>query len=203
MALILCLVGLLILGLNSPQPRRSTITGELEAVAFGHIIPKWAFYVFGVPLLFGAHYLFTKLIDFIWREPENIQAEKVFAREDGGYVAWVPEEPGTPSPMEYKPPTLDEHTTAKEFLTIDPPNAMRTLLGVDTMKEIEEFDQLLIDWLRSAPAETLRNLIPTAEELKAARQLDDDAVYRLFQAHTERGIPSKEELEAITGEPYD
>lgn len=196
---------MLTLALTAPPPQRTIVNGQevVKVILFGYVVPKWAFVVIGLPLFAGVHYLLTKALDAAWPDGETVEVEKVFARADGGYVAWQPEVPGTASPMEYTPPTLDQYTTAREFLTTYPPNAMRTLLGVDTVKETMEFDQILEAWLRTAPEETLHDLLPVAQELQAAGLFDDDASYWLFQAHQIRGIPTKMEYEALTGESID
>jgi hypothetical protein len=138
----------------------------------------------------------------LWPVVEVIDVEKAYEGKNGMSIGWVPEVPGTPSPMEYEPWEPTPESTAEDFLLADEPNAMRVLiLGMDDAdNEYGDFMDGLDRWIAAAPESELRDLIPTAERLAGDPPhagTPEFIVKRVVMAHLDRGIPSREEVTAM------
>lgn len=195
--------GVIVIGvaLVLPRPEIVVIDGERVALikVFGWQIPRWAQIAVGCAVVFLLH----ELVAFVGRRlwPIKVKVQDVHQSPDGGLtVGWIPDEPGTRSPMEYTPWVATPETTAEEFLTAEAPNPMRAMVIGDGWDE--EFDDFLAAqdaWIAGASKETLHQLMPAAEGLTqgAPGSWVEEVVQRLVMAHDERGIPSREEIRAL------
>lgn len=114
-------------------------------------------------------------------------------------VTWVPDVPGTPSPMEYTPWVGTPETTAEEYLCVEGPNPMRVLMvgAEEADREDSAFWDAVEAWPAMAPEATLRDLLPTYDRISVGMSQEDkgDLVHRLLTAYDGRGIPTLEEIE--------
>lgn len=187
--------------LSMPSPEVEIVNGERVAVltAFGWKLPKWAQIAGIVVILILIQQIVARVGRAIW--PVKIEAEEIHRSDEHGMtIAWIPDEPGTPSPMHYEPWVGTAETTAEDFLNAQEPNPMRAMLVRDAWHaEYREFHTALRAWLKDAPETTLRDLMPAAEAMTQgghARWVEH-VLQRLKQAYQVRGIPSGTEIEAL------
>lgn len=189
------------------------VDGRLERVATlgGQIVAKWVIFAIAIPLLIAVFFLWLKIIDRVLPEDdvagpeavsEVVEVEEIYERSDGGFVAWQPAVPGTPSPMDYDPPNFTSETTVVEYLTARQPHPMRALLGIDSLDEWRLFSEAAQEWLKDAPEEKISQLLTIARSL-STDGVSNDVAAALARANRIRGIPTVEEIEALVGPDWE
>jgi hypothetical protein len=188
------------------------VDGQVERVATlgGQVVSKWLVFAIVVPLIVAVFLGWRKVFDQAWPEDDIpapaegsqvVDVEEIHERSDGGFVAWQPEVPGTPSPMDYTPPNFTPETTAEEYLTARQPHPMRALLGVDSLDEDRLFSEAAQEWLKEAPEEKIVQLLTVAKGLSADGASEDVAA-ALARANRVRGIPAEAELVEFLGSDW-
>lgn len=173
-AVILCL----------PPPHRGTVNGHevVLTTLFGHIVPDWVLKVFIAGLLGLSYGIVVSVGHRLWPEKEAAADEPDGPGLALHYVPWE----GTPTM------TAAEYLFEASFIPV-------------FLTEEEEDELVTADiearhaWLATAPEATLRDLIPECERLvdETSPGWAHGYVVKVLTAHHERGIPAREEIEAM------
>jgi hypothetical protein len=182
------------------DPKHTIIDGKevIEAVILGHVVPKWLFFVVGLPIIGGIYFGVHAVLNRFWPEKTEVfEADKVYQRPEGGSVAWQGDDPEAGSPLDYAAPRL---VTALDYLQAEEPAPMRVLILGDegAREELRAFHDELNRWLEEASEELIDDLIPTARSLPnpGAFEIFD----RLTEAYYHCGQPTLDQLEAFAQE---
>ena len=195
---------LLLLALVAPSPTHESVNGKDVATLIinGWRMPDWMLWGIILVLLglvYGTIWFISRRF---WPEPEarSLDFEEFYMGE-GGTVGWIPDVPGTPSPMAYKPFRGTSNLTAEDFIQSRGPNSMRLLaIGEDGLKAEElEFERAKDLWLTVSSESVLRSLLPLCEQIMKDADLGTgfDLLDKLVRAHELRGIPTAEDIAAF------